>query len=246
MITSAMVLAAGRGERMRPLTDTIPKPLVAVAGKPIIDWQLDLLAEGGIQTSVVNVSYLGHLLEAHLAARTSPRILISREEVALETGGGIRQALPMLGDDAFFVLNGDVIVRSRQKNPITVLKEHWNPQEMDALLLLQPREQASGYEGKGDFFLDGADRLRRRQEALTAPYVFSGIQIVHPRLFEYAPEGKFSINVLYNQGMKNDGTLTRVKGIAHDGAWYHVGDVASIRRTEELLSAVRLLAHPDG
>lgn len=237
MITSAMVLAAGRGERMRPLTDTIPKPLVAVAGKPIIDWQLDLLAEGRVETSVVNVSYLGHLLEAHLSARAAPRILISREEVALETGGGIRKALPLLGDDAFFVLNGDVIVRSGKKSPIAALKEYWEPDGMDALLLLQPRERACGYEGKGDFFLGEAGILRRRREAASAPYVFSGIQIVHPRLFRESPEGKFSINVLYNRGMKEDGTLARVKGIVHGGEWYHVGDVASIRRTQDQLSA---------
>lgn len=235
MIQAAMVLAAGRGERMRPLTDTIPKPLVPVAGKPLIDWQLDLLSEAHVPTAVVNVAYLGHLIEAHLKKRNDPHIIISREEEALETGGGIKKALPLLGDAPFFALNGDVILKTGVQSPLARLTEWWDDEEMDALLLLQPRGQATGYHGKGDFFLSGEGALRRREQHEDAPFVFSGVQVLHPRLFSGSPEGKFSMNLLYNKQMKQDGTLNRIKGLSHDGGWYHVGDMASIRLAEDKL-----------
>ncbi|MFO1243299.1 MAG: nucleotidyltransferase family protein [Rickettsiales bacterium] len=235
MIVSAMVLAAGRGERMRPLTDTMPKPLVSVAGKPLIDWQLDLLKDAKVETAVVNVAYLGHMIEAHLETRTRPNIIISREEEALETGGGIKKALPLLGDDPFYALNGDVILTPGSVLPVQHLAQHWNEAEMDALLLLQPIEETTGYDGKGDFYLGENGSLRRRKEGEKAPYVFSGVQILHPRLFADAPKGKFSMNVLYNKEVKADGTLGRIKGVTNDGGWYHVGDMASIRLAEEKL-----------
>lgn len=237
MIQAAMVLAAGRGERMRPLTDSIPKPLVPVAGKTLIDWQLDLLDAAHVSTAVVNVAYLGHLIEAHLKERKQPEIIISREEEALETGGGIKKALPLLGNAPFFSLNGDVILQAGTQSPISRLAEWWDDEEMDALLLLQPREQATGYDGRGDFFLGSEGVLRRRRQDEEAPFVFSGVQILHPRLFSGSPEDKFSMNVLYNKHMKEDGTLTRIKGLGHDGGWYHVGDMASIRLAEEKLRA---------
>lgn len=236
MIRAAMVLAAGRGERMRPLTDSMPKPLVPVAGKPLIDWQLDLLQDANIDTAVVNVAYLGHMIEEHLKGRKRPEIIISREEEALETGGGIKKALPLLGNAPFFALNGDVILKPGKHSPITCLMEWWDDDDMDALLLLQPRESATGYDGRGDFFLGAQGALKRRKPDDMAPFVFSGVQILHPRLFSGSPEGKFSMNVLYNKHMKEDGTLHRIKAIEHDGGWYHVGDMASIRLAEERLT----------
>lgn len=220
---------------MRPLTDSIPKPLVPVAGKTLIDWQLDLLLDADISTAVVNVAYLGHMIEEHLKGRRQPEIIISREEEALETGGGIKKALPLLGNAPFFALNGDVILKAGAHSPITRLMEWWDEDTMDALLLLQPRESATGYDGKGDFFLGTEGTLRRRQPDEMAPFVFSGVQILHPRLFSGSPEGKFSMNVLYNQNMKEDGTLHRIKALEHDGGWYHVGDMAAIRLAEERL-----------
>lgn len=238
----AMVLAAGLGTRMRPLTDTIPKPLIPVSGEPLIDRVLNWLATGGIHEVVVNSSYKAQLLEAHLTGRlqkrpNAPYITTVREEAPLETGGGIKHAMPWLGDAVFLCANSDTICVNGPTHATSRLQAQWDDQRMDALLLLHPVEQAIGYDGKGDFFLNTDGTLRRRGEAATAPYVFTGVQLLHPRLFAGAPEGVFSMNVLYNKHQKPDGTLPRIYGLVHDGHWLHVGDPAGLALAEKWLTS---------
>ena len=231
----AIVLAAGLGKRMRPLTDHVPKPMVEVGGKMLIDHVLDWLAAAGIRDTVVNTHYLAQLLEAHLATRRDPIITLSHEETLLETGGGILKALPLLGEEAFFAANSDTICLNGPRHALARLHDAWNPDAMDALLLLHPVEQAVGYNGAGDFALNAGNAVVRRGEKQRAPFVFTGIQMIHPRLFAGAPGGAFSLNLLYNQGMLADGTLPRIHAIIHDGTWLHVGDPASIKLAEKYL-----------
>ncbi len=230
----AIVLAAGLGLRMRPLTETMPKPLVKVAGVPLIDRALDFLHSAGVNEAVVNASYLGDMLAAHLAARKQGmNIQLSREDVPLETGGGIRDALPLLNTPRFFAVNSDVICINGARHALARLHEAWDDARMDALLLLHPMQTAVGFEGPGDFFLDEQQGVRRRDAHSSAPYVFTGIQLIHARLFEHCPpEGPFSLNVLYNRGMHENGTLPRVHALVHDGAWLHVGDIAGLHAAE--------------
>lgn len=231
----AIVLAAGLGKRMRPLTDTTPKPLIRVAGKPLIDWVLDYLSQSGVVEAVVNISYLGQQIEAHLASRSHPRTQLSREEVPLETGGGIFKALPLLGVDSFISCNSDAICIDGALPVFERLAAAWDDTRMDALLLLHPVATASGYEGAGDFFLEPDGRVKRRRGDENAPYVFTGIQILHPRLFEACPDGAFSLNILYDRSRDAEGVLHRVHAIVHDGAWLHVGDIAGLNSAETYL-----------
>lgn len=231
----AIVLAAGLGKRMRPLTDHMPKPMIAVGGKPLIDHVLDWLVDAGISSVVVNTHYMASLLEAHLRARGLPRITLSHEEMLLETGGGILKALPLLGDNAFFAVNSDTICRNGMCHALARLHQAWDDTTMDALLLLHPVMLAVGYEGQGDFSIDTDGSVIRKAHHATAPYVFTGIQMLHPRLFEQAPQGPFSMNLLYNRGMLPDGKLPRIKAIIHDGKWLHVGDPAAIALAEAQL-----------
>lgn len=232
----AIILSAGLGTRMRPLTDNLPKPLVDVAGKPLIDWSIQLLAEAGLEEIIVNTHYLAEKLEAHLATIQTPTIRISHEETLLETGGGIKKALPLLGDEPFFAFNSDTIALHGAASYLWRLARRWNPDEMDALLLLTPTSTASGYKGQGDFMLGGTGEIRRRKSHETAPFVFSGVQLLHPRYFEGAPEGAFSMNVLYNRGVHENGVLDRVRGIAHDGLWLHVGDPQGKEAADRILT----------
>lgn len=234
---TAMVLGAGLGKRMRPLTEHMPKPLVPVAGIPLIDRVLDWLQAAGITRTVVNGHYMADMLEAHLALRHTPAISFSREALLLETGGGIRNALPLLGDAPFFSANSDTLCVDGPRPALHRLAQAWDDSRMDALLLLHPIGQAVGYEGKGDFFADGKGNLRRRGDAAQAPFVFTGVQLLHPRLFAQAPQGAFSMNLLYDRDRPADGTLYRVAGLVHDGSWLHVGD------PEGLAKAERWLAH---
>ncbi len=229
----AMVLAAGLGTRMRPLTEQMPKPLVPVGGKSLIDHTLDWLANAGITEVVVNSYYKAEMLEAHLAARSSlQHITISRETELLETGGGIKKALPLLGDAPFFIANSDVICLDGATPALHRLQAAWNDETMDALLLLHPVANAVGYDGKGDFFLEKDSSLRRRADGEVAPYVFTGVQLLHPRLFVGSPDGAFSLNVLFNRALEKP---QRLKAIIHDGKWLHVGDVAGIHAAEAAL-----------
>lgn len=234
----AMVLAAGLGLRMRPLTEHLPKPLVPVAGTTLIDRALDWVASAGVKEAVVNTHYLAPKLEAHLAHRSAPKIHISYEEIVLETGGGIKKALPFLGDKPFFSLNSDVICLDGPSSALQRLSQCWNDNSMDALLLVQPVEKATGYEGAGDFFVEQHGAIRRRGKEASAPFVFTGIQLIHPRLFQGAPEGPFSLNVLYNRGITNNNTLKRVYALPHDGEWLHIGDPRGLEQAEAFLSRV--------
>lgn len=231
MPTVAMVLAAGLGKRMRPLTNTKPKPLVPVAGETLIDRVLNWLAESGIQKAVVNTHYKSEMLAAHLVTRQNPAIQLSHEELLLETGGGIKKALPLIGDGPFFCTNSDSLCLDGDEPALHRLWNAWDDNTMDVLLLLYPVERAVGYEGQGDFFCEDG-RITRRGDRSSAPLVFTGTQLMHPRLFANAPEGAFSLNVLYDRAINTDGSLARVRAVVHDGAWLHVGDPKGLELAE--------------
>jgi len=224
----AMVLAAGFGKRLRPITDTLPKPLVRVAGVPLIDTVLDRLAAVGVGDVVVNTHHLAEQVEQHLAHRRQPRIHISHEPEILETGGGVRQALPRLGSGPFYVVNGKVLWLNGKTDALLRLAAAWNDSAMDALLLLHATASTVAYSGSGDFFIDQVGRLRRRRSWEVAPFVFTGIQILHPRLFEGAPAGAFSLNLLYDQAIE----AGRIFGVRHDGEWYQVSTADQLAEVE--------------
>lgn len=229
---TAMVMAAGLGKRMRPLTASQPKPMVRVAGKPLIDHALDKLAEAGIARAVVNVHYFADVLEGHLAERRAPAIAISDErEQLLETGGGMVKAQGLL-PDPFFCLNSDNLWLDGPKNAFHDLSERWDAQKMDALLLLVAHKRATNFAGKGDFHMDPYGRLTRRKAGKIAPYIFTGIQLVSKRLLRDAPDGPFSTNVLWNRAIEEG----RLYGLAFTGRWFEVGTPAAIRPTELALA----------
>lgn len=230
-ITRAMVLAAGLGKRMRPLTETLPKPLIAVAGRPLIDRVLDKLAAHGIGEVVVNLHHHRAQLEAHLKTRTTPKIRLSQENELLDTGGGIAKALPLLGTEPFFVCNADTFWLDGATPALMRLAQRWNDQEMDALLLLARTVAAHGYDGTGDYQADGNGTLRSRKGWETAPFIYAGVQIVHPRLFAAAPQGRFSIKRLWDQVEE----LGRLKAVIHEGPWFHVGTPEAVPETERVL-----------
>ncbi len=227
----AMVLAAGLGIRMRPLTDNLPKPLLEVAGRTMLDRALDHLDAAGIGNAVVNCHYLADMIEAHVAGRAGPAISVSREDELLDTGGGVTKALSMLGAPAFYVANADIVWTDGVVPALDRLAAAWRDEEMDALLLLHPTNAAVGYAGAGDFSLQDNGRVRRRAPEETAPLVFTGVQILHPRLFTDAPAGAFSLNRLYDRA-ENEG---RLHGIVHDGGWYHVGTPDSLKEADSRL-----------
>lgn len=231
---TAMVLAAGLGQRMRPLTQTRPKPLIRVGGRPLIDWVFEHLADAGVEKAVVNVHYLADQLEAHLKrAETQVQVIVSDErEQLLETGGGVAKALPLIDADPFYVINADNLWVDGAANALRQLASQWDDRTMDALLLLVPYARAEGYEGAGDFHMDQMGRLRRRVERRLAPHVFSGIQILSKRLFTDLPEGPFSLNLLYDRAIE----AGRLFGAQHAGLWYHVGTAAAIEETEAALA----------
>ncbi|WP_374443695.1 nucleotidyltransferase family protein [Stella sp.] len=234
-IRTGMVLAAGLGTRLRPLTDSLPKPLVTVGGETLIDRILDRMAEAGVEEVVVNLHHKADQLSGHLARRTRPRILESREEALLETGGGVARALPRLGDAPFFVVNGDVLWRNGKRSALERLAAAWDETRMDALLLLQRTVTAIGYDGRGDFMLSQDGMVRRPKPGEIPPYLFAGIQILHPRLFAGAPDGAFSLNRLYTEAAE----AGRLGGILHDGEWYHVGTPEALAAAEEALATAR-------
>ena len=231
-IAPAMVLAAGRGMRLRPLTDRLPKPLVPVGGVAMLDRALDALARAGVSQAVVNVHHLAPQIEARLATRERPAIRISREDALLETGGGIAKAIGHFGADPFFAVNADVVWLDGKTPALTRLAEAWDGDRMDALLLVHPVAHAIGYDGAGDFTLAGDGRLERRGTAPSAPFVFAGVQILHPRLFADAPAGAFSLNLLYDRAR----AAGRLFGLAHDGGWLHVGTMDGLAAAERALA----------
>ncbi|HEX2255102.1 MAG TPA: nucleotidyltransferase family protein [Afifellaceae bacterium] len=230
---TAMVLAAGFGRRMRPLTATTPKPLIAVRGKALIDHCLDGLEQAGIGTAVVNLHYLADLIEAHLARRSRPRVVVSDERARLmDTGGGIVQALPLLGAEPFLLRNSDSFWIEGVRPNLLRLFEAWDPERMDALLLLASTVASAGYEGSGDFFLSRTGRLTRRGERLVAPFVYAGAAMLNPRLFDNAPEGPFSLNLLLDRAIEEE----RLFGLRLDGLWINVETPSAIAAAEAAIS----------
>lgn len=228
---TAMVMAAGMGKRMRPLTASQPKPLVRVAGKPLIDHALDRVVDAGVSKVVVNVHYLADVLESHLDGRSVPNIVISDErDVLLETGGGMVRAQNLL-PDPFFCLNADNIWLDGPRNAFQDLSNQWKPEVMDALLLMVPHGRAANFSGKGDFHMDPLGRLTRRRSGRIAPFIFTGIQLVSHRLLRDAPKGKFSTNILWQRAIEEG----RLFGTAFTGQWFEVGTPQAIRPTEDAL-----------
>ena len=230
---SAMVLAAGLGKRMRPLTATRPKPLIEVAGQSLLDHLLERLRAAGVEKAVVNVHYLADAVEAHLKKNAHGlEIRISDERgLLLETGGGMVKALPLIDADPFLVVNSDNLWIDGPADTLKLLASHWDGKKMDALLLLVPHARASNHGGRGDFHMDRTGRLRRRQRSYVAPFVYTGIQMVSKRLLEGAPDGPFSTNVLWDKAMEEG----RCFGAVHQGLWFDVGTPQSIKATELIL-----------
>jgi N-acetyl-alpha-D-muramate 1-phosphate uridylyltransferase len=234
MPRTAMVLAAGLGLRMRPLTDTMPKPLVAVAGKPLLDHVLDRLADAGVERAVVNIHYLGEQIEQHLKDRTRPAITISDERgLLLGTGGGVVKALPALGGAPFFHVNSDTLWIDSVKPNLTRLAEHFDPAEMDALLLLASTSGTTGYIGRGDFAMLPDGRLKKRSERDVVPFVYAGAAILAPALFKGAPEGEFSLTTLFDRAAE----AGRLHGLRLEGLWMHVGTPDAIATAEKAIKA---------
>lgn len=233
-IESAMVMAAGIGKRMRPLTATRPKPLVRVAGKALIDHSLDRIEAAGIGHVVVNVHYLADALEAHLAAQKRGFTIAVSDERAqlLETGGGMIKALPLLTGDPILIVNSDNIWTDGPQDSIRYLARHWDDAKMDALLLVIRQASATGHGGRGDFHMDPAGKLSRRKAGHIAPFVYTGIQLVSRRLLEGAPEGAFSTNILWDRAI----AAGRLYGLSHMGQWFDVGTPAAIAPTEAALT----------
>jgi N-acetyl-alpha-D-muramate 1-phosphate uridylyltransferase len=232
---SGMVLAAGLGARLRPVTETIPKPLVEINGRTLLDHAIDRLALVGVERVVVNVHYKARMVAAQLSRRDTPRIEISEEPELLDTGGGVKRALPLL-DDAFFVVNSDVFWLNSKDDALLRLAYEFDPDHMDAILLLQRTVTAVGYEGSGDYFLDASGKPRRRGEHEVAPYLFAGIQLLHRRLFDGIPDRIFSLVRLFDRAEQ----VGRLGAIVHDGEWYHIGTPEGLAATRERLSSHRI------
>ena len=231
---TVMLMAAGLGKRMRPLTAAMPKPMVRVAGKPLIDRAMDRIEDAGIAKAVVNVHYLAESIEAHLKARKSPSVTFSDERAELlETGGGMVKATKAgLLPDPFFACNADSIWLDGPRNAFRDLSHAWDPDRMDALLLVVTHARAHNFDGTGDFYMDGAGRLKRKLPGRIAPFIYTGIQLVSHRLLRDAPDGKFSTNILWDRAIAEG----RLFGVAFTGLWYEVGTPQHIRPTEEALT----------
>jgi MurNAc alpha-1-phosphate uridylyltransferase len=230
---TAMVLAAGHGERMRPLTLRMPKPLVPLAGRSLIDHVLDRLAASGVKTAIVNVHYLPEQLEAHLAARqgSAPEILVSDERgVLLDTGGGTKKALPLLGRGPFFIHNADSVWSEGGAPALSRMLRKWKPAAMDCLLLLAPTATSIGYAARGDFSMGPDGRLARRGEGEVVPFAFAGVSLCDERLFKEAPDGRFSLNLLWDRALAKG----RLYGMRMDGRWMHVGTPEALAEAETL------------
>jgi MurNAc alpha-1-phosphate uridylyltransferase len=226
---AAMVLAAGFGTRMRPLTDKRPKPLVEVAGKALLDHMLDRLAAAAVEMAVVNVHYLADQIERHVAGRTKPHVVFSDERAQiLGTGGGVTKALPQLGDSPFFHVNSDSIWIEGVSPNLGRLAAAFDPAAMDALLLLAPTAGSIGYAGRGDFMMAPDGVLTRRQERDIAPFVYAGAAILSPAMFDGAPQGAFSLNILLDKAA----AAGRLHGLRLDGLWMHVGTPEAILESE--------------
>jgi MurNAc alpha-1-phosphate uridylyltransferase len=229
MPKTAMVLAAGLGLRMRPITDRIPKPLVQVAGKTLLDHVLDKLAEAGVEKAVVNVHYLPDQIVRHLEDRQHPRIVISdeRNEI-LGTGGGVVKALPQLGAEPFFHMNADTMWIDGVRSNLARLAEAFDPARMDMLMLMAPTAASIGYDGRGDYTMATDGTLHRRKERQIAPFVYAGAAVVSPHLFDAAPHGEFGLPKLFDAAEE----AGRLFGLRLEGTWMHVGTPDAIAEAE--------------
>ena len=228
-----MVMAAGLGTRMRPLTNDRPKPLVQVMGKALIDHAIDRLVAAGVTLIVVNAHYKSDQLKTHLAKRKDVEIRISDEDdEILGTGGGIVKALQNFEGEPFFVLNSDSVWVEGMGHALDRMTERWNPDDMDALLLMASMVTALGFEGAGDFNMDSEGHLTRVSDRRVSPFAYPGVQIVHPRIFENAPKGSFSMNVLWNVAIEKE----RLFGIRLDGVWMHVGTPEAVKEADAFLA----------
>ena len=235
MLDTLMILAAGRGKRMLHLTDDKPKPLVSVLGRTLLDRVVDHALEYKIQHLVVNTCYKGEMIEKALNERTDIHPLFSREEEALETGGGVLNALPLLlpdGKDGFFVANADPLWVDRTTSVFNQLEQKWNPQDMDILIALIPKNHAFGAVHSGDYFVEQGLPRRKNKEEDGAPYLFTGIQILHPKIFDGLEKGVFSLVKLYDKAQEEG----RLQAIIYDGDWYHVGTPEALKQTEDILA----------
>ena len=230
----AMVMAAGLGKRMRPLTATRPKPLIEIAGKPLIDHALDRLRAAGVSKAVVNVHYLADAVVAHLRNRVQglETVVSDERKLLLETGGGLVKALPLIDADPFLVVNSDNLWIDGPVDALRLLAASWDEARMDALLLLVPLARAHCHAGRGDFHMSAGGTLSRRKTHGVAPFVYTGIQIVSKRLFAgELPEGPFSTNLLWDRAIAEG----RCFGAVHQGLWFDIGRPESIRKAEEIL-----------
>lgn len=233
-LETGMVLAAGLGLRMRPITDRLPKPLIPLAGRTLLDHAIDRLEAAGVARVVVNAHYKAEMVAEHVAARRSPAITLVREDELLETGGGVLNALPLLGEP-FYVVNSDSFWLDGKRSALLRLARAFDPARHDAVLLLQRTVTALGYEGPGDFFVDPQGRVRRRREREVAPHLFAGVQLLSKRLFAGCMPGKFSLNSLYDRAIENG----RLVAIVHDGEWYHIGTPLGLALAEARLAVHR-------
>lgn len=232
--TTAMVLAAGLGTRMRPLTDRMPKPLVPVGGKALLDHVLDRLAEAGVATAVANVHYLADQIIQHVAARRAPRVVISDErDIILGTGGGVVKALPLLGAAPFYHLNSDTMWIDGARPNLLRLAEAFDPARMDILLLMAPTAGSIGYAGSGDYAMLPDGRLQKRKEHQVVPFVYAGAAIISPAIFKDAPAGEFSLTRMFDGAAEQD----RLFGLRLDGTWMHVGTPDAVAAAERALLA---------
>ncbi len=219
---------------MLPITATMPKPLVKVAGRSLIDFTLDKLHEAGIESVVVNVHHFADMLEAHLRTRTMPRIVISDERAELlETGGGVKKALPLLGDEPFITFNSDSLWIEGEEPNLKRLVKAWDPERMDILMLVAPLSTSIGFEGPGDFHMDESGLLRRRGTDPSAPFAYAGVAIVKPELVHGTPDGAFSANAFYDRAIAKG----RLYGLCMEGQWLHVGEPQAIAEAETCLAA---------
>lgn len=231
---TAMILAAGLGKRMRPITSMIPKPLVEINGKALIDYGLDALARNGVERVVVNVHYMAELLRAHLRKRRDMEVIVSDEsDKLLESGGGIVRALPHLGTDPFYLINSDTFWIDGYRDNLDLLADLWNPDDADMLLLIAEMRQATGYDGRGDFTMDREGRLRRVAERDMSPFIYAGAGILKPELFKGLPEETFSLNRVFDTAIENE----RLFGGRLDGLWLTVGTPQAIHDAEAAFAA---------
>jgi len=235
-LTTAMVLSAGLGKRMAPAANGMPKPLVRLGGKALIDHALDRLAEAGVARAVVNVHHQADLIEKHLQGRRQPAIEISDERAALlDTGGGVKKALPRLGPGSFLIHNADSVWIEGVGSNLARLAGAWDEARMDCLMLLAPASASHGYQGRGDFALESGGRIRRRRvEQELVPFAFTGVSVAHPRLFDASPDGAFSLNLVWSRAI----AAGRAYGVRMDGVWMHVGSPDALAVAERCLSGV--------